>query len=75
MKLKELLVAFAVIYLSACAFYLFVTQNIGTPFKDAVKQNPQLQAIKDESVKIRKRHFTNGILFGILVYIALKDRI
>ena len=49
-------------YCIACAYYMFRTQNIGTPFKDSLSKN-QLK-IKKESSKTRSEIFFQGLGIG-----------
>ena len=58
------------IYIFASAFYIILTKNIGTPFKDTLTQE-QLQ-IKKESITVWKKIFYNGIIVGILLVIIFR---
>ena len=57
----------SIIYIIGSLVYMVSTHNIGTPFKDALLNYPELLKIKFQSVKIRKRIFYIGILIGILL--------
>ena len=62
----------AFIYILTSFIYLSITHCYGTPFKDAVAKNPELQAIKDESVLKRKNAFYIGIFISIMVAVLFK---
>uniref|UniRef100_A0A6C0CWK1 Uncharacterized protein n=1 Tax=viral metagenome TaxID=1070528 RepID=A0A6C0CWK1_9ZZZZ len=51
------------LYIFTSIYYLIITYNIGTPFKDSLTQE-QLY-IKQESVLVRKRVFYTGIIIGV----------
>lgn len=56
------------LYIIASMYYLIVTLNMGTPFKDSLTRE-QLN-IKNESALVRKRVFFTGIIIGgVFIYI------
>ena len=52
------------IYCLACIYYLVMTRDIGTPFRDSLNEN-QLK-IKMESATIRRNIFYQGIASGLI---------
>ena len=62
----------AFIYILTSLIYLCVTHSYGTPFKDAVAEIPELQAIKDESVFKRKNAFYIGIAISTVIAVLFK---
>lgn len=56
------------IYLMGSVYYLIMTKDIGTPFRDSLNEE-QLKIKKRESNK-RKRIFFQGVIFsGILLFL------
>lgn len=53
------------IYLSSCVYYLILTKNIGTPFRDSLTKQ-QLQ-LKKKSSEQRKNIFIDGVILSILL--------
>ena len=61
-------------YALASISYLAITKfgNIGTPFKDALKEYPKLKNIKNESKRKRAKIFLLSIVLAIIIIIILK---
>jgi len=55
------------IYCLACVYYLVMTRDVGTPFKDTLSQK-QLK-IKRESAKVRKTIFCQGVAASLLLMV------
>ena len=56
------------IYCTASLYYYIKTRDIGTPFKDSLTKK-QIK-IKEESTKIRKRIFYEGLM-GVLAIVLI----
>ena len=52
-------------YCLACIYYLIMTRNVGTPFKDSLTQKQK--AIKKESAKVRRNTFLQGLAAATLL--------
>ena len=65
MEVKSVFAYAALVYILACAFYMWRTQAFGTPFKDSLTEE-QLE-LKNESAKKRCRAFMEGAILGALV--------
>jgi len=68
----KILAYIAIVYMLTTAIYLIATRKIGTPFKDAIKNNPKLMAIKKESSKKRRKIFTIGLIVSIVVVVLFR---
>ena len=55
------------IYYLACVYYLVMTRDVGTPFKDTLSQK-QLK-IKAESAKVRRTIFYQGVAGSLLLMV------
>ncbi len=67
----ELFAYFGLLYFLTSIFYLIITFNYGTPFKNALNSYPELKSIKANSVYKRKNAFYIGfILSSIILYIT-----
>ena len=53
------------VYVFASIFYLILTFNLGTPFKDSL--TPQQLIIKQKSANQRRNIFYGGISLGIFI--------
>lgn len=53
------------VYVFASIFYLILTFNLGTPFKDSL--TPQQIIIKRKSANQRRNIFYGGITLGIII--------
>ena len=53
------------VYVFASIFYLILTFNLGTPFKDSL--SPQQLIIKRKSANQRRNIFYGGITLGIII--------
>ena len=42
----------ATVYVIAALYYMFMTRNIGTPFKDALQDYPNLMKIRNDSKRV-----------------------
>ncbi len=71
-KVYSIFAYFAFIYILTSIIYLCITFSYGTPFKDAVAQIPELQAIKDEAVIKRSNAFYIGITISIVISVLFK---
>jgi hypothetical protein len=58
------------IYCFASAYYLIRSRNVGTPFKDSL--NDKQKKIKQESSKIRRDIFLQGLLVGLIIVLLLR---
>ena len=71
-KIPIWLAYLALLYIFASIYYLIVTRNLGTPFRNAVNKYPELIKIKYASVSKRKNAFYNGIIIGLCVLTILQ---
>tara|TARA_B100001057_G_C22075322_1_gene653598 strand:+ start:278 stop:523 length:246 start_codon:yes stop_codon:yes gene_type:complete len=62
----------AFIYILTSLIYLCITSSYGTPFKDAVAEIPELQAIKDKSVMKRSNAFYTGVVISIVIAVLFR---
>lgn len=53
------------VYVFASIFYLILTFNLGTPFKDSL--TPQQLIIKQKSANQRRNIFYGGVSLGIFI--------
>ena len=53
------------VYCLACIYYLIMTRNIGTPFKDSLTEKQK--RIKKESAKVRRAAFLQGLAASALL--------
>ena len=53
------------VYVFASIFYLILTFNLGTPFKDSL--TPQQLTIKQKSANQRRNIFYGGVSLGIFI--------
>ena len=58
------------VYCLACIYYIVMTRNVGTPFRDSLNEN-QLK-IKMESASIRRSIFYQGVAVGLVSMIVLR---
>tara|TARA_B100001094_G_C18176134_1_gene797953 strand:+ start:2139 stop:2360 length:222 start_codon:yes stop_codon:yes gene_type:complete len=58
---------FAFVYILSGVCYLLLTRSIGTPFKDALQNYPELLKIKEDSVHERKIIFLFSIGVSIII--------
>ena len=65
-QISVVLANIALIYIIASLYYLFATNNFGTPFKNAMKRFPELVKIKADAVLMRKKAFFMGLLLAII---------
>ena len=68
----KLLAYAAVVYILTTVIYLIASRKLGTPFMDAVKQDPELVKIKNESKKKRNKIFLIGLGVSIGAMILLR---
>lgn len=68
-KVPSLLAFLAAVYVLACSYYLVMTRNIGTPFKDSLNEK-QLQ-IKKEAATKRSHIFYTGIMVGTIIVLIV----
>lgn len=66
-KISKFLAYGMMAYTFASIFYLLLTRNIGTPFRDSLTENQLL--IKKEAAKLRGNIFCKGLIISIaLIY-------
>ena len=58
------------VYCLACMYYIVMTRNVGTPFRDSLNEN-QLK-IKMESASIRRSIFYQGVAVGLISMVVLR---
>ena len=58
------------VYCLACIYYVIMTRNVGTPFRDSLNEN-QLK-IKMESASIRRSIFYQGVAIGLVSMVVLR---
>ena len=68
-KIPTLLAMLAAVYILASMYYMFMTRNIGTPFRDSLDEK-QLE-IKDAAVKKRGGIFYTGVMIAVLVVLVV----
>lgn len=56
-------------YIIGSIYYVIVTINVGTPFKDSL--NEEQKKIKYESSKVRRQIFYQGLGVGIIMIIFI----
>ena len=56
-------------YIIGSIYYIIVTINVGTPFKDSL--NEEQKKIKSESSKVRRQIFYQGLGIGIIMMIFI----
>jgi hypothetical protein len=71
-KIPVFLAYSMLIYIIASIVYLIITITYGTPFKDALKQYPELEKIKKDSANKRKNAFLIGLAVGLVFTIISK---
>lgn len=62
----------AIIYIIACVIYMIMTRHIGTPFKNAIQQYPNLLNIKMNSSSVRSNIFYIGIAVAIIIVLVVR---
>ena len=68
-KIPTLLAMLAAVYILASMYYMFMTRNIGTPFRDSLDEK-QLE-IKYAAVKKRGGIFYTGVMIAVLVVLVV----
>ena len=68
-KIPTLLAMLAAIYILASVYYMIMTHNIGTPFRDSLDEK-QLE-IKNAAVKKRGGIFYTGFMIAVLVVLVI----
>ena len=71
-RVPTVLAYFAAIYILTCIIYLVITRSYGTPFKDAVKNYPELVKIKKESSDKRRNAFYMGLGISIVIMVVMR---
>lgn len=56
-------------YIIGSIYYVIVTINVGTPFKDSL--NEEQKKIKSKSSKVRRQIFYQGLGVGIIMIIFI----
>ena len=54
-------------YIISSCMYLIGTKFVGTPFKDAIKEYPELLAIRKKSSETRKNIFIVSLVMSIIL--------
>lgn len=67
-KIPTVLAMLAAIYIIASGYYMVMTRNIGTPFRDSLDEK-QLE-IKAAAVRKRSGIFYTGVTIAIFVVLA-----
>ena len=68
-KIPTLLAMLAAVYILASMYYMVMTRNIGTPFRDSLDEK-QLE-IKAAAVKKRSSIFYTGAMIALLVVLVV----
>ena len=68
-KIPTLLAMLAAVYILASLYYMVMTRNIGTPFRDSLDEK-QLE-IKEAAVKKRGSIFYTGVMIALLVVLVV----
>ena len=71
-EISSILAYISAIYILTCVIYLIITRQYGTPFKDALKQYPELLKIKEKSVQQRTNAFYTGLIVSTIIMIFKK---
>lgn len=71
-KIPVFLAYSMLIYIIASISYLIITIPYGTPFKDAIKNYPELKKIKKDSAEKRKNAFLIGLAMGLVFVVLFK---
>jgi hypothetical protein len=71
-KIPVFLAYSMLIYVIASVAYLIITIPYGSPFKDALKNYPDLQKIQTDSAMKRKNAFLIGIFIGVMFVLLFK---
>ena len=58
------------VYCLACLFYIVLTRNVGTPFRDSL--NKKQLSIKKKSANVRRNIFYTGIFLSSLLMFIWK---
>ena len=58
------------IYVFASLFYLVLTRNLGTPFKDSLTKEQNI--IKNKSAAQRRRIFYMGLAVGLILIVVIQ---
>lgn len=58
------------IYVFASLFYLVLTRNLGTPFKDSLTKEQNI--IKNKSASKRRRIFYMGLAVGLILIVVIQ---
>ena len=69
-KISIYLAYLMIIYIFGSIYYIIMTRNIGTPFKDSLLNYQKI--IKKKSSNIRKKIFIKGIIIAIILCIIFK---
>ena len=54
-------------YIMSSCMYLTCTKFIGTPFKDAIKEYPELLEIREKSSDTRRKIFIVSLVMSIII--------
>ena len=68
-KIPRVLSMLAAVYIIASLYYMIMTKNIGTPFRDSLDEK-QLE-IKEAAVKKRGGIFYTGTMIAVLVVLVV----
>ena len=69
-KIPKVLAIIAAVYILACTYYMIMTRNIGTPFRDSL--NKEQLEIKKKSANQRRTIFYTGIVVSAMVVFLLE---
>jgi hypothetical protein len=58
------------IYCLACIYYVIMTRDVGTPFRDSL--NEKQIKIKMESANVRRNIFCQGVIGGLILMVILR---
>ena len=69
-KLNAVLAYSGAIYIMACALYIALTRDLGTPFRDSLTKD-QIKILQDAKAN-RRRAFLTGIVVSTIVIILTR---
>ena len=64
-EVSKILAYTMTVYTIASVYYLIRSKTVGTPFKDSLTD--EQKKIKEESSKVRKQLFMEGILISVVI--------
>lgn len=69
-EVSKILAYSMAVYTISSFYYIIRSRSVGTPFKDSLTEK-QLQ-IKDESKRVRKQIFCEGVMAGVVGLYIIK---